>query len=171
MRNNNIVYLSDLQGITSYEEKGFKLCGKKTFEEIKDQMNKYNIKFRAKYSDRKKLTPSDKLKECMDEMLVVLKRHDVGAVISLADGEGVGIFAAPIHLPSWSAFENTEGKCVLNISSETEESREKANKTVNMVCCLLDTVEINFKRLDDLNKQISESLELINDKGEIVEEK
>jgi hypothetical protein len=108
------------------------------------------------------MTYSPELRKCIDEIKEVMKKHDVGAVVTLHDGQGMSEFGMFLDLPSWSKLQFMEEGRVY-IKAHMKSDRENSNRTVNMLVHARDLSGRNFLCLDQIMGQVGKVLNIERD--------
>ena len=117
-----------------------------------------------------KITPkgpySPKLRAAMHEIADVLKKHDVGGVMILGDGEGHSEYRLFIDTPSWSTLRFIKDGSGVHFQAYAKSKPVETSRTVNLIWGLLDVVGSKFMVLDKIKTMANQHLNVESDKGD-----
>lgn len=103
------------------------------------------------------MTYDPKLREAMDEIKEILKKHDIGGFITL-NSRSHGEFAMAVDLPTWSVVRYLRDGEAMHMKLYTKSRHADTEDTVAMIASIRDLCALGFdqsqKMMDKIEEQV-----------------
>lgn len=113
---------------------------------------------------------SPKLKTAMKEIREVIKKHDIGGVIILNDGEGHGEYGLFLEDPTWSTIRFMAGGRGVHMKAHMKSKALETARTVNMICNQLSLVINTYGILDKIKTMLTKNMDIEENIGRFYHE-
>jgi len=109
---------------------------------------------------------SPKLKDIVKEIEIIFRKHDVGGLVILNDGEGFGEYRLFIEEPTWSMVRLFPDKKAVHLKAYAKSKPKETNMTVNMIYNQLDVLGTLFLMLNQIKQSVDRHMKVEVEDGD-----